>query len=97
MTWQEALEIVIARTGVQRYRFLCSEEYREHLAYRRFMVDMAGETVIPLDESLALHRLVHACPYRSTQGCGCSGARCGLSGRLVAPRECLECVRKFGA
>jgi hypothetical protein len=34
--------------------------------------------LIPLAESLELLGLVKLCQYRSTAGCGCSGARCAL-------------------
>jgi hypothetical protein len=52
---------------------------------------------IPLLEALELHRLVHRCQYRSTAGCGCSGARCGLRASFVSHRDCLACVQTYGA
>jgi hypothetical protein len=52
---------------------------------------------IPLAESLPLLRLVNLCPYRSTAGCGCSGARCGLrSAATVSHRDCFDCVARYG-
>jgi hypothetical protein len=53
--------------------------------------------LIPLTESLELLRLVKLCRYRSTTGCGCSGARCGLRSAIVSHRDCLDCVRSYGA
>jgi len=53
--------------------------------------------LIPLTESLGLLRLVKLCRYRSTTGCGCSGARCGLRSAIVSHRDCLDCVRSYGA
>lgn len=52
---------------------------------------------IPLLEALKLHRQIHGCRYRSTTGCGCSGARCGLRSATVSHRDCLACVRTYGA
>ena len=49
--------------------------------------------LIPLTESLELLRLVKLCRYRSTTGCGCSGARRGLRSAIVFHRDCLDCVR----
>jgi hypothetical protein len=43
-----ALETVVARTKVERYRFLCSEEYPDHRAWRRWVVEQAtGEAPTP--------------------------------------------------
>ena len=53
--------------------------------------------LIPLTESLELLRLVKLCRYRSTTGCGCSGARCGLRSAIVSHRDCLDCVRSYGS
>jgi hypothetical protein len=52
---------------------------------------------IPLAEAIELHRLVHRCQYRSTPACGCTGARCGLRSAIVSHRDCLACVRTYGA
>lgn len=46
MTLAEALNIVIARTGHQRFRFLCSEANPDPVSregYRRAVLTMAGE------------------------------------------------------
>lgn len=46
MTWDEALSIVIAETGVERYRWLTSEDNPDVAAregYRRFVLERAGE------------------------------------------------------
>jgi hypothetical protein len=48
-------------------------------------------------EALALARAMKACQYRSTVGCGCSGARCALrAGRTVAHPDCFECLGRYG-
>ena len=103
MSWESALDCVVARTGHERFRQLCSDASPGHAGYRRLMIRMAGGNVadpapIPLAESLGLLRLVNSCPYRSRDAaCGCSGFRCAL--RMVNPvvnhLDCLECVRNY--
>jgi hypothetical protein len=51
---------------------------------------------LPLAEAIKLHRLVQRCQYRSTTGCGCSGARCALRVDQVSHRECLDCALQYG-
>lgn len=44
-TWAEALDDVVSRTGVERYRFLCSDDNPDAATregYRRLVVDLAG-------------------------------------------------------
>ena len=43
MDWREALEVVIARTGHQRYRELCGGDHPEHEGYRRVVVEKARQ------------------------------------------------------
>jgi hypothetical protein len=48
MGWEDALEIVVKNTLVERYRYLCSEEYPDRETWRREMVKMAtGEAPPP--------------------------------------------------
>lgn len=86
--------------------WLCSSDpvERAHATWRLAQGDTLhaarstlDDSLIPLAEALELHRLMHRCGYRSTTGCGCSGARCGLQSAMVSHRECLACVRTFGA
>lgn len=43
-------------------------------------------------EALELTKQMKACPHRSTEGCGCSGAKCGLlGGKKVSHRDCFSC------
>jgi hypothetical protein len=84
--------------------WLCSGDpvERAHAAWRLNQPDTLMPTppdppLIPLTESLELLRLVKLCRYRSTTGCGCSGARCGLRSAIVSHRDCLDCVRSYGA
>lgn len=43
MTWEQALEIVIARTKHERYRDLCADDWPDHEAYRAEMIRMVSE------------------------------------------------------
>jgi hypothetical protein len=58
MTWESALESVVASTGVERYRFLCSAENRlpppnDRYAYRLLVIKLsAGLLPIPPDEAM---------------------------------------------
>jgi hypothetical protein len=107
MTWQKALDLAIARTGHGRLRALCSQAHPDHAAYRLWVLRMAGETEpdfppspIPLTESLALLRIVNACPYRSRDSkCGCSGHRCALrrDHPIVTHLNCLDCAKCYGS
>ena len=57
MNWETALAVVIALTGHERYRVLCSDSWPDHEAYRALMVRMAtGEpATVP-----SLPPIVHA-------------------------------------
>lgn len=41
MTWEEALEIVVARTGHEPYRTACADSHPGHEAWRARMVEKA--------------------------------------------------------
>lgn len=48
-------------------------------------------------QALALTRLMHACPFRNAEGCGCAGARCALrGGAIVSHAECFDCAGRYG-
>ena len=103
MSWEAALEIIVARTGHERFRVLCSDTWPDHAGYRQLMIRMSGgkppdpAPLIPLAESLPLLRLVNLCSYRSRDAaCGCTGHRCGLRSALVSHLDCLDCVRRYG-
>ncbi len=73
---------------------------RAHAQWRLNQTDTLKEptpALMPLAEALQLHRLMRGCPWRSTEGCGCTGARCGLRSAIVSHRDCLDCVRTYGA
>jgi hypothetical protein len=47
MSWQEALETVVVREGVERYRYLCSDAYHDHAAWRAEMVRREANPTYP--------------------------------------------------
>lgn len=59
MEWCEALEIVVARTGHERFRALCDPSHPEHELNRVQMIRMAGGTPtdsLPADREAILRR-----------------------------------------
>lgn len=100
MTWAEALEIVVARTGVGRYRYLCSDEHADHARWRAKVVELATGDPPPRSDAgrnARLALLAQGCPYRSKfPPCGCSGYRCGIGQRIVSGPECWDCVERYG-
>lgn len=102
MTYLEALEVVVARTRHERYRWLCSDENpntEQREGYRRIVLEKAGQPApapaqsVPLSTSLRAARLgFRQCFYSSHEGCGCSGTHCFYKGRIVELRECVECL-----
>ena len=90
-----------AATRAMLVQWLASgtEIQQRHAAWRLSLPDEPEpepQPLIPLAQVIAGLALVHRCPYRNATGCGCSGARCGLAGRIVSHRDCLDCVRRFG-
>jgi hypothetical protein len=51
MDWPEALELVILRTGHERYRDLCADEHPDHEEWRRKII--ARATGRPVEQILA--------------------------------------------
>lgn len=101
MTWTDALEVVVARTGVGRYRYLCSEDHADHARWRLKVVELAtGDLPRPspaADRNARLAVLARSCPYRTRwPACGCSGFRCGIKQQIVSGPECWACVEKYG-
>jgi hypothetical protein len=41
MTWEEALDLIVARTGHHRYRDLCADTWPDHAAYRALVIRLA--------------------------------------------------------
>lgn len=103
MTLSEALDIVVARTGVERYRFLClehanpkvREEYGQLIM--RLATEPAGVQRMPTQESIRLIAAMKACQFRSPCKTGCGSGYCGLkSGRQVSHAECFTCIKTYG-
>lgn len=51
MNWETALDLVIARTGHERFRVLCADAWPDHAGYRRLVLHMAGVRVERQDDS----------------------------------------------
>lgn len=86
-----ALGLVCERIAAPGIAALFLARYQAGLVAR---ADPAG--TMPLADVMRLLRIIDRCQYRSTEGCGCSGARCALGGRLVSPHDCFECVKVYG-
>lgn len=107
MTWPEALEIMVARRGVERYRVLCADAHPDHAWWRVEMVRMVAApppayastvttTTMPTAVSLALTARMKACPYRSVPPGCCSGGRCALrGGAAVSHLDCFPCLTRY--
>jgi len=104
MTWQEALDTVVARTGHERFRWLCSDDNPDAVqreGYRGVVLGLAGQpasetppVLPPLAVSINAVRLgFRQCFYSSHEGCGCAGTHCYRFGRIVQLRECVECLK----
>lgn len=84
MTWGEALEIEVARGGVERYRWLCSDENPDEATregYRVLMIRLATEQPI-LSTSLAQEFTAPAQPGAIAfvpQGCGGCGQQAQIN------------------
>lgn len=100
------LDAVIASTGVERYRHLCSAANtlpppNAPEDWRRFVRHLHARGLDPprpgVAESIDLTRRMNACPYRSTApGCGCAGSRCALrGGAIVSHLDCMACLRRY--
>lgn len=64
MTWESDLEIVVAKTGIERYRVLCSEYWAneaQRRAYRNLMIVKAQELTDAPDAPAAQAKIVMGC------------------------------------
>lgn len=102
MTDQEALDLVVSRTGHERFRVLVAENpayWPVILLHASNLLD--GPAPEPAArptprEGLAALMIARRCRWGSWPACGCSGPRCSIHGREIAPAECLACVRRYG-
>ena len=101
MNLADALDLVILRTGVERYRYLCLEHPKPKVRaeYSALVLRLAAQPRMPgptAAESAALARSVRNCAFRSIEPGRCNCAHCGLrSGERVSIVECVQCVRKY--
>ena len=94
MTWQQALPIYVARTGVTRYNELCSESHPQHRAYRYWIMQQVYPTVVtgqagslhklPLSLSVQVTTSMKGCPHWQKCSTGCGRATCKI-GKFGTP------------
>jgi hypothetical protein len=101
MTLADALDLVISRTGVERYRYLCLEHPNPTVRaeYSALVLRLAEEpppTRPSAAESMQLALEARRCMFRSSEPGGCGCARCGLRhGTKVSILDCILCIRKY--
>lgn len=77
MSWKLALEIVVARTGHNRYRWLCSDanpDEEARAAYRRLVAFLAAEEETDVERAA---RLIAEDPPGRVTGLPGPGRCCG--------------------
>ncbi len=70
MIWQDALEIIVARTKHERYRVLCSDSWIDHESWRAFIVRLAGNDFLESDAARAAHLIRENPPDGTVRPCG---------------------------
>ena len=104
MELSEAIEIVVERTGVERYRYLCLEHPNAGVRrdYSNLVLHMAAEppdrsSGMEVAEWLPMLRKARQCQFRSVGKAGCGCGQCALAqGAEVSIAQCVDCVRRFG-
>lgn len=61
MTYQEALDTVVAQTGHERFRELCRDDHPDHAAWRAEMIRRAGGETSPDDKAIQAYVQQHPC------------------------------------
>jgi hypothetical protein len=52
---------------------------------------------LPVAVAMQRTQAANRCEWRSTEGCGCAGARCALrGGAIVSHLDCFDCVGRYG-
>ncbi len=57
MTWQDALDLVVARTRHERYRVLCHDKHPDHAIWRARMISQATGEPIVEDPDVVIKRV----------------------------------------
>lgn len=102
MTIGEALDIVIDRSGIERYRFLCLEHPNDNVRaeYSDLVLRLAANPDAigkPLKEQYLMAGRIKACPFWSISGDGCQCSRCALQGGAKTSFvECSACISQYG-
>lgn len=95
MTWLDALEIVATRTGVERYRWLCSEANpnpETRAGYRAFMLAQAGEPAPQPPPSDPWRAKIRACPHYEPGCCAMPAPFCTRFVLSPSRERCIECL-----
>jgi hypothetical protein len=101
MTLEQALDIVIEREGVERYRYLCLDHPNPSVRaeYSRLIMQLAGQPPRPgptAKEAIELGRRILGCPYRSIGQTACGCGVCALrGGESVSRDECIDCLTRY--
>lgn len=95
MTIEEALDIVVARTGHHRYRELVDPAHPDYdPRFIPIVIDAAKRAPA---RTVELARLMTACPFRSVPPGCCAGGRCALRGGAEASHiDCFDCLEQYG-
>ena len=107
MSWEEALELVIASTRHERFRWLCSEDNpnaEQRDSYRRYVVYMAtGEQLAPPTQPTpfvvppAYAMGWKHCLYATHEPGGCCGGAltCHWLRQVIPLQTCVDCLKEM--
>lgn len=106
MNWRDALELVVAETGVGHYRFLCSEANPDpstREGYRRYMVELATGVKVARPEAPPpasprpppgdWSARIRACPDFNPGCCASPAPYCSRFDLHPSRERCIECLR----
>lgn len=98
MTLAEAVEVVVSRTGVERYRVFATQGPAHEAEIFRMAAELEGKPVAPppvITEDSRLVARVETCDFRRSS-CGCLGkpAECLQGGwpAIVVFDDCRACI-----
>ncbi len=96
MTFDEALNIVVARTGHQRFRELCLDSYPDHVAWRSEVVRLAETTEGDPVSSDPWLPLIRACEDHNPGCCASPVPYCSRFTKHVTHDDCVACLEGQG-
>jgi hypothetical protein len=111
MDWMEALEIVVARDGVERYRVLTSDQNPDVPGRERYRADMVKMAAQPFEPGKPFKPSTKEVRPTVSQSramitavkacsfwskCSCSAGKCALKNNTtVSYQECFECLKSY--